>query len=41
MQEKDYIRASATALFQKQEPWQDALLKQLLRAVPPVLAGKS
>ena len=41
VQEKDYIRTSAAALFQKQEPWQDALLKQLLRAVPPVLAGKS
>jgi PAS domain S-box-containing protein len=41
LQEKDYIRTSAAALFQKQEPWQDALLKQLRRAVPPALAGKS
>ena len=40
LQEKDYIRTSAAALFQKQEPWQDALLKQLVRAVPPVLAEK-
>jgi DNA-binding response OmpR family regulator len=40
-QEKDYIRSSAGALFQKQEPWQDALIKQLQRAVPPVLAEKS
>jgi DNA-binding response OmpR family regulator len=41
LQEKDYIRSSAGALFQKQEPWQDALIKQLQRAVPPVLAEKS
>ena len=41
LQEKDYIRTSAAALFQKQDPWQDALLKQLVRAVPPVLAEKS
>jgi signal transduction histidine kinase/DNA-binding response OmpR family regulator len=40
-QEKDYIHKSAAVLFQKQEPWQDALIKQLLRAIPPVLAGKS
>jgi DNA-binding response OmpR family regulator len=41
LQEKDYIRSSAGALFQKQEPWQDALIRQLQRAVPPVLAEKS
>jgi PAS domain S-box-containing protein len=41
LQEKDYIRTSAAALFQKQELWQDALLKQLVRSVPPVLAEKS
>jgi PAS domain S-box-containing protein len=41
LQEKNYIRSSAGALFQKQEPWQDALIKQLQRAVPPVLAEKS
>ncbi|MGB8543674.1 MAG: PAS domain S-box protein [Candidatus Acidiferrales bacterium] len=41
LQEKDYIRTSAASLFQKQEPWQDALLKQLLRAAPAVPAGKS
>lgn len=41
LQEKDYLRTSAGVLFQKQEPWQDALIKQLLRAVPPMLAEKS
>jgi hypothetical protein len=40
-QEKDHIRTSAATLFQKHESWQDALLKQLLRAVHPVLAEKS
>ena len=36
--EKEYIRAKTGALFQKQEPWQEALVKQLRRAVLPVLA---
>ena len=39
--ESDYIRANAGALFRKQERWQDALIRQLQRAVPPVLAEKS
>ncbi|MFI5126052.1 MAG: response regulator [Candidatus Acidiferrales bacterium] len=39
--ESDYIRANAGALFRKQERWQDALISQLQRAVPPVLAEKS
>lgn len=38
--ESDYIRANAGALFQKQERWQDALIRQLQRAVPPAFAGK-
>jgi DNA-binding response OmpR family regulator len=41
LQEKDYLRTGAGVLFQKQESWQDALIKQLLRAVPPMLAVKS
>jgi len=40
-EEKDYIHANTGALFQKQDQWQEALLKQLQRAVPPVLAEKS
>jgi signal transduction histidine kinase/DNA-binding response OmpR family regulator len=40
-EEKDYIRANAGAIFQKQERWQEALIRQLQRAVPPVLAGRS
>ncbi|MFZ1205627.1 MAG: response regulator [Candidatus Acidiferrales bacterium] len=32
-QERDYLRANSEALFQKQEPWQDALLKRLERVV--------
>ena len=39
--EKEYIRAKAGGLFQKQEPWQEALTRQLHRAVPPVFAEKS
>jgi DNA-binding response OmpR family regulator len=40
-EEKDYIHANTGALFQKQDQWQEALLKQLQRVVPPVLAEKS
>jgi DNA-binding response OmpR family regulator len=40
-QETDYIRANAGALFQKQDPWQETLLRQLRRAVPPELAEKT
>jgi hypothetical protein len=32
-QEKAYLRANTQSLFHKQESWQDALLKQLQRAV--------
>lgn len=39
--EKDYIHANTGALFQKQGQWQDALMRQLQRAVPPVLTEKS
>ncbi len=31
--EKEYLGANVEALFQKQEPWQDALLKHLERAI--------
>jgi PAS domain S-box-containing protein len=40
-EEKDYIHRNSGALFQKQERWQEALIRQLQRAVPPVLAEKS
>jgi len=40
-EEKDYIHRNTGALFQKQERWQEALIRQLQRAVPPVLAEKS
>jgi signal transduction histidine kinase/DNA-binding response OmpR family regulator len=39
--EREYLQTHAGALFRKQEPWQDALLRQLSRAVPPMLVGKS
>ena len=41
LEERDYIRKNTGALFQKQERWQEALIRQLQRAVPPVLTGKS
>ena len=41
LEEKDYLRTNAGALFHKQERWQEALIRQLQRAVPPVPAGKS
>jgi signal transduction histidine kinase/DNA-binding response OmpR family regulator len=40
-EERDYIRTNAGALFHKQEQWQDALVRQLHRAVPPVILEKS
>jgi signal transduction histidine kinase/DNA-binding response OmpR family regulator len=40
-EEKEYIRTKTGALFQKQEPWQEGLVRQLRRAVLPVLAEKS
>jgi|HubBroStandDraft_6_1064221.scaffolds.fasta_scaffold03486_4 signal transduction histidine kinase/DNA-binding response OmpR family regulator len=39
--EKEYLQTHAGALYRKQESWQDALLRQLSRAVPPPLVGKS
>jgi signal transduction histidine kinase/DNA-binding response OmpR family regulator len=41
VQEQSYIRANTEALFQKHERWQEALVKQLQRAMPPVLAEKA
>jgi PAS domain S-box-containing protein len=37
--ERDYLRANTSALFRKQELWQEALIKQLQRAVPPALVS--
>jgi PAS domain S-box-containing protein len=39
-EEADYIRTNTRAFFRKQEPWQEALIKQLHRLVPSVLAGR-
>lgn len=36
IEERNYIRKHTGALFQKQEQWQEALIRQLRRAVPPV-----
>jgi PAS domain S-box-containing protein len=41
VEERDYIRKNTGALFQKQERWQEELIRQLQRAVPPVFTGKS
>jgi PAS domain S-box-containing protein len=41
MEERDYLRANAGALFNKQERWQEGLIRQLERAVPSVLTEKS
>jgi len=38
VEETEYIRAGTGGLFQKQEPWHEALLRQLHRALTPVLA---
>jgi CheY-like chemotaxis protein len=40
-EERAYIRKNTGALFQKQERWQEALIRQLQRVVFPVLAEKS
>lgn len=40
-QEQEYLRSQAGALFRKHEPWQEELLKQLSRAVPPVVEVNS
>jgi len=39
-EEKEHIRTHAGALFHKQQPWQEALIRQLRKAVPPVFADK-
>ncbi|HKR32508.1 MAG TPA: response regulator [Terriglobales bacterium] len=39
-EEQNYIRANTGALFQKHERWQEALIRQLQRSVPPALAEK-
>jgi PAS domain S-box-containing protein len=39
--EKEFLQTNTGAFFCKQERWQDALIRQLQRAVPPVPAGKS
>ncbi|MGH9574213.1 MAG: response regulator [Candidatus Acidiferrales bacterium] len=40
VEEQNYIRANTGALFQKHERWQEALIRQLQRAVRPALAEK-
>lgn len=40
-QESEYLRRHSGALFHKQELWQEALLRQLERAVPRMPMGKS
>lgn len=39
-QEREYLQKNAGALFRKQEPWKEGLMRQLNRAVPPMLVGK-
>jgi CheY-like chemotaxis protein len=39
-EEQHYLRTHAEALLHKQQPWHEALLKQLQRAVTPRLAEK-
>jgi PAS domain S-box-containing protein len=41
LQEREYLQRNAGALFRKQESWQEGLMRQLNRAVPPMLVGKS
>jgi PAS domain S-box-containing protein len=40
LDEKDYLRMNARSFFHKQEQWQEALITQLHRAVPPLVAEK-
>jgi len=39
--EREYIRANTGALFQKQDSWQENLLRQLKRVLAPVLVEES
>jgi signal transduction histidine kinase/DNA-binding response OmpR family regulator len=41
VEEKAYLRANVEALFQKDQPWQEALIKQLQRAVSPEVMSHS
>jgi signal transduction histidine kinase/DNA-binding response OmpR family regulator len=40
-EERNYLQANSSALFQKQQRWEDGLFKQLRRAVPPVAVEKT
>jgi CheY-like chemotaxis protein len=40
LDERDYLRANAKAFFCKQERWQGELIKQLRRAIPPLVTAK-
>ena len=39
--ERDYLSAKSSSLLHKHEQWQEALFRQLHRAVPPALAENS
>jgi CheY-like chemotaxis protein len=39
--EREYLRANTEAFFSKQEQWLEALIKQIRRAVPSVIAEES
>jgi CheY-like chemotaxis protein len=39
-EEQHYLRAHAEVLLRKQQPWHDALIKQLERVVAPRVAEK-
>jgi two-component system NtrC family sensor kinase len=41
LEERNYLQANSSSLLHKQEQWQDALFRQLQRAVPRVLVEKS
>jgi signal transduction histidine kinase/DNA-binding response OmpR family regulator len=40
-EERDYLRTNTTALFRKQELWQEGLTRQLHRVVPAVPVGQT
>jgi CheY-like chemotaxis protein len=41
LKEADYLQKNTRALFRKQEPWGDSLLRQLQRIAPPVPSVKA
>jgi CheY-like chemotaxis protein len=41
LQEQEYLRSQSSALFRKKAPWQEELLRQLNRAVPPIVEVNS